>query len=143
GSTYAAADESYNLTSLGDGTSLGKKVRVNALGYDQDFDNVTKIVVADTQSYNNFIAIDDALALPVEINVGKTVSGDNHFIVGSGPAIVQGGSGSDWVKFGAAGGTYYGGTGQGKVEDHANGNTTVRAPGHADYLLTDGSLTYG
>ena len=143
GAVYPAGDESYTLTSLGDGTSLGKKVRVNALGYDQDFDNVTKIVTTDTQSYNTFIAIDDALALPVDINLGKNVTGENHFIVGSGVANVQGGSGKDWVEFGAAGGTYYGGTGTGKVEDHANGNTTVRAPGHADYILADDSLTYG
>ncbi|HRI80895.1 MAG TPA: hypothetical protein PLF88_00510, partial [Opitutaceae bacterium] len=143
GSFYGADDESYTLTRTGAGSSVGHKVMVDALGTEKEYDNVTKIVVVDTQSFNNFIAIDSAITAPVEINVGKSVSGENRFLLGGGVSTVQGGTGKTTVEYGAQGGTYIGGAGASNIKDHANGNLTVTAPGFANYVLTDGNLTYG
>jgi hypothetical protein len=144
GSFYPAVDESYIITREGPGTSAGDKLMVSSLGFDQIYDNITHILVNNTQSWNDLINIGSAVTTTVSINVGVTATGNNHFInAGSGALTAQGGSGSNWVEAGPGGGTYTGGPGNSNIEDEPAGLLTVKAPGYDAYLLTDDSLTYG
>ena len=145
GSFYPAVDESYIITREGSGTStISDKLKVSALGFDQIYDNITHILVNNTQSWDDLIGIGSAVTTTVSINVGVTATGNNHFInAGSGALTAQGGSGSNWVEAGPGGGTYTGGPGNSNIEDDPAGLLTVKAPGYDAYLLTDDSLTYG
>ncbi len=143
GEFYPADDESYLITAVGLGSETGQRIQVSALGFDQEFDNITHIVARNTQSYNNYIAIDNDVMATVAINVGKTVTGENRFMLGGGAAIVEAGPGRHVVEFGAGGGTYIGGAGDSSITDHSGGSLTVKAPGFDEYVLSDGSLTYG
>jgi len=144
GSFYPAVDENYIITWEGPGTSAGDKLMVSSLGFDQIYDNITHILVNNTQSWNDLINIGSAVTTTVSINVGVTATGNNHFInAGSGALTAQGGSGSNWVEAGPGGGTYTGGPGNSNIEDDPAGLLTVKAPGFDAYLLNDDGLTYG
>ena len=143
GATFGPQDESYIITVVGPGSIEGQLLKVSALGFDQEYDNVTHILANDTLGTNNFISTDTAVLATVSINAGKTVGGQNRYILaGSGTAFVQGGSNQDAVEFSGANSTYVGGPGQSQIEDKSGGSLTVTAPGFASYLLADESLSY-
>jgi len=136
------AEEHYIITRVG----AGESVKVSALGFEQTYDNILRILVNDTQNGNTYIKIDSALAAAVDINASSTPTGNNRFITGAGFATIGGGIGSNAIEIGSGGGTYTVGAGTGTVQtisDNSSGNLTVYAPSFGNYQLSDDALIYG
>ena len=78
--TDAVAEEKYNLKKDGSGNII-----VSALGLEQSYSGVSRILVTNTSTGNDTIAIDNSVDIPVDITLG---SGNNTVTTGSGAATV-------------------------------------------------------
>jgi hypothetical protein len=142
GSNYPAVTggENYVITRIGPGTNPGtEKLGVTGAGVSVpiQYDNVTKILVNDTQGGNDFIQIDSAVMSPVSINQGATPTGNNHIITGGGAATINGGTGADYLQIGSGGGSYAGGQGIQTITDNSPGTFTVSEAGYSNYSLNN------
>jgi Ca2+-binding RTX toxin-like protein len=143
GSLYPAlATESYIVKRVGPGSSSGEKLQVIALGFVQEYDNVSSILVNNTLTGNDYIEIASGVVSPVTITIG---SGNSHIkSFGSGAATINGGTGGNTIEVGNGGGTYTGGRGLNTVKDHSSAHILlVKEPNFTSYTLSDSALAYG
>jgi Ca2+-binding RTX toxin-like protein/streptogramin lyase len=98
-------DETFTVTRVGPGSTRGEKLRVSAFGFDQDFDNVTKIV-ADGGYGDDTITVGAGVQSPAYLAGGP---GDDHLTyLGSGNATLIGGDGNDELRGGSGNDVLYG-----------------------------------
>ncbi len=152
----AESSENYQLTEVaGDpGSTTGQTVEITALGYTQDYDNVTSIVVSNTLTGNDTINIASTITAGVTITLGN---GNNNITTGAGSATIYDyGTGSNTINAGTGGGVYMGGVGDNGVNNStaytSKGTTTissttnnfaVQESGYGTYSLNDFALQYG
>ncbi|MGA2660187.1 MAG: hypothetical protein ABSH34_22030, partial [Verrucomicrobiota bacterium] len=95
-SVGAQSSENYTLTRVsGDpDSSTGETIQIVALGYTEQFANVTSILVRNTRdsagnTIEDTIQIDSAIAVPVNITVGGGSNTSSTITTGSGPATIS------------------------------------------------------
>ncbi len=124
-----AQNENYSLTRVaGDPNSNnGETIQVSALGQTQTFDNVQEILVNNTQQYDDIIAIDNSVAVPVDMTLG---SGNNTISAGSGPATIAVVHGNNQITSGADSNITISGGGNNGVTSGADSTITISGGGN-------------
>ncbi len=141
GHVTAAQNENYSLTRVaGDtGSTNGETIQVYALNQTQTFYNVQGILVNDTQTWNDTLAIDSGIAVPVNMTLG---SGNNTISAGSGPATITiDGAGANQIATGAHSNITVaaGGSGDNQIGAGAHSTVTISASGSGNNQVTTGT----
>ncbi len=136
--TGAQPAENYTLTRVpGDTgtTNGGETIQVAALGYTQNYPNVTSILVRNTLDGNDVILMDNGIAVPVNITLG---TGNSSISTGAGVATVNvTGGGDNQVTTGDNANVTIAGNGSNEVSTGSGSMISVSGSG-SNRLITNG-----
>ena len=136
------AAENYSLTRVaGDPNStFGQTILVTALNLKpQEYDNVTEILVNNTLSGNDTIAIDNGISVPVYMTLG---TGNNTISTGAGSATITiSGAGNNRITTGnyASISVSAAGSGANQITTGTNASINILAAGSGNNQFTAGA----
>ncbi|MGD8831566.1 MAG: calcium-binding protein, partial [Pseudomonadales bacterium] len=127
--------ENYRVSHVS-GSAGSETVLVDAFGFQQEYQNVSRILVSDAGAGNDFVQIESGVLSDAELHGG---AGDDTFLhLGSGTAVLDGGNGNDILSASTGSGHVITGGAGNDALTGSSGRDTIRGGTGNDTLLGRG-----
>jgi hypothetical protein len=129
-------DDSFTINHIS-GSAGNETVEVKSLGTTSTFSGISKILVNDGKTGNDYVYVSKDVQADVEIHGGS--GKDTFLIVGSGTHIVTGGAGNDKIVSGSGADTIDGDGGDDNIQSAGGADTISSSSGNDSIEAGDGN----